>query len=85
MLATPFAFDYDLAVLAVPVAFLGAEGLRTGFRPGEIELMVCAWVAPLAAPAIAEWTHVSLMPALLVALVVVAARRGAEGTERAAA
>ncbi len=81
LLATPFAFDYDLAVLAVPIAALGWEGARTGFRRGEVPLLVAAWVAPLAAPAIAEGTGVSLMPLLLGALLVAAWRRA---TPRAA-
>jgi hypothetical protein len=68
ILATPFAFDYDLAVLAIPVAFLGYDRWRTVWRPGEKALLVAAWCAPLAAPAIAEATSISLTPALLLAL-----------------
>jgi hypothetical protein len=68
ILATPFAFDYDLALLALPVAFLGYDRWRTGWRPGEKALLVAAWCAPLAAPAIAEATSLSVTPALLLAL-----------------
>jgi hypothetical protein len=69
VLATPFAFDYDLALLAVPIAFLGWEGWRNGWRRGERALLVAAWTAPLAAPAIAEATRISPAPLLLAALV----------------
>lgn len=75
LLATPFAFDYDLAVLAVPIAFLARDGARDGFRAGEVPLLVAAWVAPLAAPAIASGTNVSLTPVLLVLLVAAGFRR----------
>ncbi len=75
LLATPFAFDYDLAVLGLPIAFLGWQGAREGWRPGDVALLVAAWVAPLAAPAIAEATSVSLAPLLLALLVGAALRR----------
>ena len=50
------------------VAFLGYDRWRTGWRPGEKALLVAAWCAPLATPAIAEATSLSLTPALLLAL-----------------
>ncbi|MDP2316088.1 MAG: glycosyltransferase family 87 protein [Pseudomonadota bacterium] len=77
ILATPFAFDYDLAVLAIPVAFLGYDRWKNGWQRGERPLLVAAWAAPLAAPAIAEWTSVSLTPLLLLALVWTASLRTA--------
>ena len=45
-LATPYAFDYDLMVLAVAIAFLAAAGLRDGFRPWELTVLGAAWLAP---------------------------------------
>jgi len=35
VLATPYALDYDLVVLAPAIAFLAAHGLRQGLRPGS--------------------------------------------------
>ena len=35
LLATPYAFAYDFATLAIPVAFLAADQLRFGVLPGE--------------------------------------------------
>jgi hypothetical protein len=35
LLATPYLYVYDLAALAVPMAFLIRLGLRGGFQPGE--------------------------------------------------
>ena len=40
LLATPYLFIYDLAILAVPVAFLASTGLSYGFVPGERALLV---------------------------------------------
>ena len=36
LLATPYLFLYDMAALAVPLAFLVQEGRRTGFLPHEM-------------------------------------------------
>lgn len=78
-LATPYAFDYDLMVLAVAIAFLAAAGLRDGFRPWELTALAAAWLVPaLSRPAA---FGLALPLALLAAagLVWVAARRLREG------
>jgi len=49
LLASPHILDYDLIVLAVAIAFLAAQGLRTGFRPFEISLLGALWIVPLLA------------------------------------
>ena len=36
MLATPYLYIYDFAVLAIPLAFLMKLGLRDGFLPYEL-------------------------------------------------
>ena len=46
-LVTPYAFDYDLAVLAVPIAILGWRAWREGLRDGDLLLLIALWVAPL--------------------------------------
>ncbi|MFZ5480271.1 MAG: glycosyltransferase family 87 protein [Myxococcota bacterium] len=75
-LVTPFAFDYDQALLAIPAAAIGWEVLQGRGRRGEGWLAVAAWIAPLAVPAIAGATRVQLGPALAAWLVVAAWRRG---------
>jgi hypothetical protein len=67
VIATPYVLDYDLVVLAPAIAFLVAHGLRAGFAPYEITLLVALWVLPLAARSIAEFTSVSLSPIVLIA------------------
>jgi len=49
LLATPFAYFYDLTIAAGAAAILAGEALRTGFRPGEKFVLLLAWVAPLVA------------------------------------
>jgi ABC-type sulfate transport system permease component len=43
LLATPYVLDYDLAVLAVAIAYLARHGLRRGFHAFEISLLAAAW------------------------------------------
>ena len=77
VLATPYALDYDLVVLAPVIAFLAAHGLRRGFAPCEVTLLVVFWVLPLIARPMAELTAVSLTPlVLLLALGLVLHRAG---------
>jgi hypothetical protein len=75
VLATPYALDYDLVVLAPAIAFLAAHGLRHGFAPYATSLLVALWVLPLAARSIAEATAVSLTPAFLIAVFALSLRR----------
>lgn len=67
LLFTPYAFPYDLALLALPLAWLGWEGYSTGWRPGEQVLLFVAWVMPLLAPKLAEF-HLPVAPLVLLAL-----------------
>jgi hypothetical protein len=77
VLATPYALDYDLVVLGPAIAFLTAHGLRQGFAPWEVILLVALWVLPLFARPIAEVTAVSLTPiALFAALGLILHRAG---------
>lgn len=49
LLASPHILDYDLVVLALPIAFLASYGLRSGFRPFQISLLAALWIVPLLA------------------------------------
>jgi len=40
LLATPYAFSYDLAAIAIPVAFLAKDQLDRGLLKGEQTLML---------------------------------------------
>jgi hypothetical protein len=46
LLFTPYAFVYDLAILALPLAWLWEEGRRHGRRPGELLLLLLGWLIP---------------------------------------
>lgn len=59
ILATPFALDYDMMVLAPAIAFIAADGLACGFGPWQKTALAALWLAPLIARPIA---HVTLVP-----------------------
>jgi arabinofuranan 3-O-arabinosyltransferase len=68
LLATPYIYVYDLAALAIPVAFLVRLGRADGFLPGEPAALVIASAAVLAFPAANAPTGFAAM--LIVALLV---------------
>ena len=43
---SPFMLEYDLVILAVPMAWLLGEALRDGFRRGEAVALLGAFLAP---------------------------------------
>ena len=54
LIATPFAYDYDLILLAIPIAFMAMHGVRSGnWLAGERGVLVLAWTLPL-------WTFAGL-------------------------
>lgn len=67
LLVTPYAADYDLALLAFPIAWMAVLGIRDGWRRRDRNLLVAAWLAPWLTAPIAFTTHLGLVP-LLVAL-----------------
>lgn len=68
---SPYLFDYDLVLLAIPVAILGLRAWRSGDR-SDVALLVCVSVMPLFAPGLAEATHLQVMAAGLLVLYAVA-------------
>jgi hypothetical protein len=73
LLFTPYAFPYDLALLALPLAWLGWEGYSRGWEPGEQILLFSGWVIPLAGPAF----NLPVVPLALLALFLPVVRRAA--------
>lgn len=56
LLVSPYALDYDLALLLPAMALLVAHGLEKGFAPYEKTAIAFAWAAPLFAFQIAALT-----------------------------
>jgi hypothetical protein len=48
LVATPYAFAYDMAVIVIPAAFLASDQLRRGWLKGDKTLWIVLFGAPLA-------------------------------------
>jgi len=75
LLVSPFLLDYDLVILALPLAWLYAQARRTGFMPHEKLVMLAAFVLPLVARTLAKGAHLPLAPLVIAALFAVVVRR----------
>ena len=77
LLATPFYYDYDLVLLALPIAWLGWDGYRSGYHSWEKSMLAFAWIWPLIARQSGLVLDVSLTPLVLGGLLALAVRRAA--------
>lgn len=75
LLATPYSFNYDLTLLAVPIALLGWNGHWHGWLRGEREVLVLAWLLPLIMAPISSFSGFPLGFVGLALLMLVAMRR----------
>lgn len=77
-LATPYCLNYDLAVLALPLAWLAGEARRTGWRNSTATVFVLVWLVPVVGWQLAA--HAGILPTPLVLLLMLAllCRRVAE-------
>ena len=64
-LATPYAWDYDCVVLVFAAAWLGRQGLKTGFLPWERIALVGLLVLPALTLAVSVSAGVQLGPVML--------------------
>ena len=75
LLVTPYAYDYDLAIMGLAIAWYGWEGLNNGWLPGEKAVLVLAWLMPLIGTPVAHLINIKLTFVILLALLVLAFRR----------
>ena len=68
LLASPFLLDYDLVLLAVPLAWLAAQGLKTGFLPWEKLILAAGFLLPAVARALAGALAIPLSPLVCAAV-----------------
>ncbi len=67
LLATPYALDYDLMLLAPAIAFLAADGLARGFAAWEKSVLAALWLVPLIARSVPQATLIPLAAPLMLA------------------
>ena len=74
-LISPYVFDYDLAWLAFPIAWLAVTGGQQGWQRGERETLIAAWILPLVSTPIASATHIEVAPFVAFSLLWLTLRR----------
>jgi hypothetical protein len=76
LLFIPYGFVYDLALLALPLAWLGWEGYSQGWRPLEPGLLILGWCMPMFAQVLAKVACLQVGPLILALLLIMALKRG---------
>ena len=77
LLCTPYVFDYDLTVTAVPLAWLASEAAKTGWRPWEKSIAATVFAWPVMARLATFHFHLPLGPLPLLGLFLVVWSRSA--------
>lgn len=72
LMLTPYLFDYDLLILALPIAWIASLGR---FLPGEKAILAAAWLLPLLSRIMGKYLHLPVAPLAMVLLLVIALRR----------
>lgn len=74
-LATPFAYQYDLTILALAIAWYGWECHQTGWLPYEKAVLFLMWLVPLINYPVSLLTRIQITPVMLTIFLVLAMRR----------
>jgi len=74
LMVTPYVLDYDLIILALPIGWLTAAGVRTGFLDWEKTLLLVAGLLPLISREIGT-LGVPIAPVVLSMLLAMIVRR----------
>jgi hypothetical protein len=65
---SPYCFDYDLVMLAIPIALVADYGRRHRLPDGTKAVLALAFVTPMAFAWIGTYTPIHLMPVAILAL-----------------
>jgi alpha-1,2-mannosyltransferase len=65
---SPYCFDYDLVLLAIPIGILADYSLRSAAPAGTKSLLLLAFICPIIFTSLAEHTHLHLMPVAILSL-----------------
>jgi hypothetical protein len=82
LIASPFLLDYDLVILAAPLAWMLREGSGAGFRDWEKTTLAAAFALPAVSRMLAAQAHLPLAPMVLGALFLLILKRGASPADR---
>ncbi len=74
MLFTPYLLHYDTVLLALPIAWLAVDGLRSRFLAGDLAILAALWFYPLLALSLGHH-GLPLTPIVVATALLVCARR----------
>jgi alpha-1,2-mannosyltransferase len=74
---TPYLFDYDLLILALPLLWLVSRGLEYGFLPWETAILFATWLLPLVSRMMGKYLHLPIAPFALLLLLFLTLRNHA--------
>ncbi len=77
LLVTPYVVDYDLVLLALPIAWLSWDAMHSAFLPWEKSILFFVWLFPLFARVLSMFASLPLTPLVLALLMLAIVRRGA--------
>jgi len=80
LIASPFLLDYDLIILAAPLAWMLREGASKGFLSWEKTILLAAFVLPAVSRTLATDAKLPLAPLVMGALFAMILRRGAQAS-----
>jgi hypothetical protein len=82
LLTSPFLLNYDLVLLAIPLAWIARDSLRTGFLPWEKIILAFAFATPLLSLPIARYAAIPTGPLASLAIFALVLRRAVYTLER---
>jgi alpha-1,2-mannosyltransferase len=75
LMVSPYVLQYDLVLLALPIAWLAMEGYEKGFLPYEKTMLLAAWILPRIGLAVSQMARIPIAPIVIAALMTAIIRR----------
>lgn len=81
-LVTPYAFQYDLVILALAMAWYGWEAYTNGWRPYEKLVLLLIWITPMFNDPVAKMLNIQIVPIILLCFMTLIVRRFLTATHK---
>jgi hypothetical protein len=80
LLFPPYEFLYDLVILGLALAWMGWQGVKEGWRPGEQVILVLGFLTPILVPIFTKFLNFQITPLVLALLLAVALKEKKTGS-----
>jgi hypothetical protein len=75
LMVSPYLLQYELVLLALPIAWLAMEGFEKGFLPYEKAVLSVAWILPRVSLPVSQSAKIPIAPIVIIALLTAILRR----------